>query len=111
MGENRKTDNKSNSRELSDEAWQSCAPHANVQIKTGCTMPDSFGAVKKNWDEKSVSDENERTPEVEPKSTNPRQDDEKARWSCHPGGSPFPIFYRGGQKTAVLGIHVLMSDL
>ena len=38
------------------------APHAYVQIKTGYIMPDSSGAVKENWGEKSVSDENEHTP-------------------------------------------------
>jgi len=27
-------------------------------------MPDSSGAAKENWGEKSVSDESERTPEV-----------------------------------------------
>jgi len=44
-------------------------------------MPDSSGAAKENWGEKSESDENERTPQVEPKSTNPRQEDKKARRS------------------------------
>ena len=40
-------------------------------------MPDSSGAAKENWGEKSVTDENERAPEVEPKSTNPHQVDKK----------------------------------
>ena len=44
-------------------------------------MPDSSGAAKENWGEKSVSDENERIPEVGPKLTNPRQEDKKARGS------------------------------
>jgi len=52
-----------------------------VKTKTGCMMPNSSGAVKKNWGEKSVTDENERTPVVEPKSRNPRQEDRKARRS------------------------------
>jgi len=46
---------------LSDAARQSHAPHAYVQIKTGCMMPHSSGAAKEKWGEKSVSDENERT--------------------------------------------------
>ena len=37
--------------ELSDAARQSRAPHAYVQLKTGCMMPDSSGAVKENWGE------------------------------------------------------------
>ena len=62
-------------------------------------MPDSFGAVKEIWGEKSVTDENERTPEVEPKSTNPRQEDKKARRS-HMLHRWFSLsnFYRGGRK-------------
>jgi len=70
-------------------------------------MSDSSGAVKENWGEISVSDENEYTPEIEPKSSNPRQEDKKARrshmlrrWFC------LSNFYRG-QKMAVWGIHVL----
>ena len=70
-------------------------------------MPDSSGSAKENWGEKSVSDENKRTPEVEPKSTNPRQEDKKARRShmLHRWFS-LPNFYRV-QKTAILGIHDL----
>ena len=53
-------------------------------------MPDSSGAAKENWVKKSVIDENECTPDVEPKSTNPHQEDNR------------------GQKMAILGIHVLI---
>jgi len=68
-------------------------------------MLDSFGSMKENWGEKSVSDENKRTPEVEPKSTNPRQEDKKARQSrmLHRWFS-LPNFYRGGQRTAIFRI-------
>ena len=58
-------------------------------------MPDSSGAAKENWGEKPVSEENERTPEVGPKSTNPRQEDKKARPShmlCR--WFSLPNFYR-----------------
>ena len=72
-------------------------------------MPDSSGAAKENWSEKSVSDENECTPEVEPKSTNPHQEDKKARRShvLHRWFS-LPNFCRG-QKTAILGIQRVLT--
>jgi len=35
--------------------------------------------AKDNWGEKSVSDENERTPEAESKSTNRRHDEKAAQ--------------------------------
>ena len=51
-GENCETDSQNNSRDLSDAARQCCVPHAYVQIKTGCIMPDSSGAAKENWGKK-----------------------------------------------------------
>jgi len=67
-------------------------------------MPGSSGSVKENWGEKSVSDENKCTPEVEPKSTNPRQEDKKARRShmLHRWFSA-PNFYRGGAENGNFG--------
>ena len=67
-------------------------------------MPDSSSAAKENLSEKSVTDENERTPEVEPKSTNPRQEDKKARRS-HMLHRWFSLhnFYRGGAENSNFG--------
>jgi len=47
------------------------------------SAPDPVGSLQcsPKLGSKSVNDENERTPEVEPKSINPRLDDEKARRS------------------------------
>jgi len=67
-----------------------------------------FSERKLGW--KSVSDENERTPEVEPKSTNPRQEDKKGEAVTYVAYVVLhPQFYTGGgQKMAILGIqHVL----
>jgi len=87
----------------------SLAPYAYVQIKTGCMMPDLSGAVKENLGEKSVSDKNEHTSEVEPKSTNLHQEDKKSRGGSHTLCGWFSIsnFTGEGQKMAILGIHVL----
>jgi len=69
-------------------------------------MPDLSGSVKENWGEKSVSNENKRTPEVDQnrqiltKKIKRRGSHMLHRWFS------LPNFYRG-QKTAILGIHVL----
>ena len=73
-------------------------------------MPDSSGAAKENWGEKSVSDENERTPEAEPKSINPRQEDEKVRQSdmlCR--WFSLPIFTGGAAEYDNFG-HTCIDD-
>ena len=72
-------------------------------------MPDSSGSAKEYWGEKSVTDENERTPEVEPKSTSPRQEDKKLRQS-HMFHRWFSLsnFYRGGTENGNNG-HTLFS--
>jgi len=66
-------------------------------------MLDSSGAAKENWGEKPVSDENEHTPEVEPKLTNPRQEDEKARQSRVAQVVLPPQFLQGGAENGNFG--------
>jgi len=63
-------------------------------------MPDSSDAAKENWGEKSVSDENKRTLEVEPKSQIlAKKIKRRGGHICCIGGSPSPIFKGGwGRK-------------
>ena len=57
----------------------SCAPHANIRIKTECLTPDSNGAVAENWGEILVSNEFEHKSKIVPKSIDHCRPDEMQR--------------------------------
>jgi len=96
-GKNCEIGSQNTSHELSDAARQSRAPHAYIQIKTVCIMPDSSGAAKENWGKKSVSDENAHIrSRAKIDKSSPRRRKGEAVMLCR--WFSLPNYYRGGGR-------------